>query len=220
VPKIREYVDAQGRSPYAKWFDGLDARAAAKVAIALVRMEQGNLSNVKGVGAGISEYRINFGPGYRIYFGMDGEALVILLGGGTKKRQGKDIEGAQGPVAGIQTAQATGDVTMALTRDFKETIQARVVRDPAFREALLKQGVECLLAGDMDTGKAVLRDYINATVGFEELGALTDKSPKSLMRMFGPTGNPQACNLFEIIALLQHREGLHFRVEADRDFGG
>lgn len=109
---------------------------------------------------------------------------------------------------------------MALTRDFKETIQARVARDPAFREALLKEGVECLLAGDVDTGKAVLRDYINATIGFERLGGLTHKSPKSLMRMFGPSGNPQARNLFEIIGHLQQREGLHFRVETERDKAG
>ncbi len=105
---------------------------------------------------------------------------------------------------------------MALTRDFKETIQARVERDPAFREELLKEGVECLLSGDVDTGKAVLRDYINATIGFEELGGLTDKSPKSLMRMFGPKGNPQARNLFEIIGYLQKREGIHFTVRAVR----
>ncbi len=105
---------------------------------------------------------------------------------------------------------------MALTRDFKETIQARVERDPAFREELLKEGVECLLSGDMDTGKAVLRDYINATIGFEKLGDLTDKSPKSLMRMFGPRGNPQARNLFEIIGYLQKREGLHFEVRVVR----
>ena len=101
---------------------------------------------------------------------------------------------------------------MVLTRDFKETIQARVERDPAFREALLKEGVECLLSGDGETGKAVLRDYINATIGFEALGGLTDKSPKSLMRMFGPKGNPQARNLFEIIGALQKREGVHFEV--------
>ena len=93
--EIREYIDTQGRSPYARWFDGLNARAAAKVATALVRMEQGNLSNAKGVGAGVSEYRMDFGPGYRVYFGMDGGTLVILLGGGTKKRQRKDIETAQ-----------------------------------------------------------------------------------------------------------------------------
>ncbi len=93
--KIREYIDTQGHSPYARWFDGLNARAAAKVTTAKIRMEQGNLSNVKRVRAGVFEYRIDFGPGYRIYFGKDGDTLIILLGGGTKKRQQKDIEAAQ-----------------------------------------------------------------------------------------------------------------------------
>ena len=105
---------------------------------------------------------------------------------------------------------------MPLTRDFKETIQARVERDLAFREALFEEGVECLLAGDLETGKSMLRDYINATIGFRELGGLTDKSPKSLMRMLGPRGNPQARNLFEIIGCLQEREGLHLKVQAVR----
>ncbi len=105
---------------------------------------------------------------------------------------------------------------MALTREFKETIRARVQRDPAFREELLKEGLECLLSGDVDTGKAVLRDYINATIGFDKLSDLTDKSPKSLMRMFGPKGNPQARNLFEIIGYLQDRGGVHFEVRAVR----
>lgn len=105
---------------------------------------------------------------------------------------------------------------MVLTRAFKETIQARVERDPAFREELLKEGVECLLSGDVDTGKSVLRDYINTTIGFEALGSLTDKSPKSLMRMFGPKGNPQARNLFEIIGHLQKREGICLEVHARR----
>ncbi len=70
--------------------------------------------------------------------------------------------------------------------------------------------------GNVDTGKTVLRDYINATIGFEALGSLTDKSTKNLMRMFGPKGNPQARNLFEIIGYLQQREGLHFEVRAMR----
>ena len=89
--KIREYIDLDGRSPYAKWFNRLNASAAAKVATALVRMEQGNFSNSKGIGEGVFECRIDFGLGYRIYFGKDGDTLVILLGGGTKKRQQKDI---------------------------------------------------------------------------------------------------------------------------------
>jgi hypothetical protein len=97
---------------------------------------------------------------------------------------------------------------MPLTRDFKETVQARARRDPGFRKALLREALDCMLAGDIEAGKIVLRDYINATVGFDELGAATHKSPKSLMRMFGPDGNPQARNLFEIVAYLQKNEGL------------
>ena len=89
--EVREYLDRNGHSPYARWFDDLDAPAAAKVASAVIRMSQGNFSNTKGVGGGVFEYRIDFGPGYRIYFGKDGEWLVILLAGGTKKRQQKDI---------------------------------------------------------------------------------------------------------------------------------
>jgi hypothetical protein len=105
---------------------------------------------------------------------------------------------------------------VALTLNFKETVKDRVERDPAFREELLKEGIECFLTGDVDTGKAILRDYINATIGFDALGSLTDKSPKSLMRMFGPKGNPQARNLFEIIAHLQKREGIHLEVRTVR----
>lgn len=92
---VREFLDRQGSSPFAKWFGSLDATAAAKVTTALLRLELGNFSNVNGVGAGVFEYRIDFGPGYRVYFGKDGDTLVILLGGGTKKRQNRDIVTAQ-----------------------------------------------------------------------------------------------------------------------------
>ena len=92
--EVREYVDIKGRSPYARWFNRLPAQAAAKVATALVRMEQGNLSNTRSVGAGVLECRIHFGPGYRVYFGRDGDSLIILVGGGTKKRQQQDIDAA------------------------------------------------------------------------------------------------------------------------------
>ena len=101
---------------------------------------------------------------------------------------------------------------MALTRDFKTTIQARVKRDAAFRRALLREAIESFLDGDVGTGKAVLRDFVNATVGFAELGRALDRSPKSLMRMLGPSGNPQAGNLFEIVAFLQAQEGVRFKV--------
>ncbi len=92
--RVSEYLDPSGRSPFRRWFDDLDATAAAKVSTALYRLGQGNFSNVKGVGAGVFEYRIAFGPGYRVYFGKDGPTWVILLGGGTKKRQSGDISAA------------------------------------------------------------------------------------------------------------------------------
>ena len=92
--EVREYLDRGGRSPYAAWYDRLNREAAAKVAAALVRLQQGNFSSAKGVGGGVYEYRIDFGPGYRIYFGKDGGQLVILVGGGTKKRQQEDIKTA------------------------------------------------------------------------------------------------------------------------------
>ncbi len=85
--EIRHYVTSDGSQPFADWFADLEAIARAKVTTAIIRMEQGNLSNAKSVGDGVLEYRIDFGPGYRVYFGRDGAALVILLTGGTKKRQ-------------------------------------------------------------------------------------------------------------------------------------
>jgi putative addiction module killer protein len=92
--EVRECLDQGGSSPYAAWFDRLNREAAAKVVTALTRLQQGNFSNARSVGAGVYEYRIDFGPGYRICFGKDGERLVILVGGGTKKRQQEDIETA------------------------------------------------------------------------------------------------------------------------------
>jgi len=92
--EIREFLDTEERSPFAAWFDSLDAGAAVKVTTAVTRISLGNFSNVEGVGSGVFEYKIDFGPGYRIYFGKDGAAIVILLGGGTKRRQQKDISAA------------------------------------------------------------------------------------------------------------------------------
>ena len=92
---LRYYLTAGGEGPFESWFSGLDAAAAAKVSVALVRLEQGNTSNAKGVGEGVLEYRIDWGPGFRVYFGRDGETLVILLTGGTKQRQQRDIKRAK-----------------------------------------------------------------------------------------------------------------------------
>lgn len=105
---------------------------------------------------------------------------------------------------------------MGLTRDFKETVKLRADRDPVFREALLAEAVELLLAGELVTGKAILRDYVNATIGFERLAAATGTPAKSLMRMLGPGGNPRADKLFGLIGALQRDEGIALSVAATR----
>ena len=107
---------------------------------------------------------------------------------------------------------------MALTKSIHELVQCRVAEDPAFGAALLREGIDTMLAGDVDTGKAVLRDYIKATVGFEKLGEAIGTQPKSLIRMFGPRGNPQARNLFGIIGYLQKQAGKHFDPRVVQEF--
>lgn len=94
-PQLVVYRDARGREPFVTWYAALDSHAAAKVTVALGRLAAGNRSETKPVGAGVLERRIHWGPGYRIYFGLDGTRLVVLLGGGTKKRQQRDITAAQ-----------------------------------------------------------------------------------------------------------------------------
>jgi putative addiction module killer protein len=93
--RIVEYLDPRGRSPFARWFEGLNAEAAAKITAAVYQLGAGNWGNTKGVGGGIFERKVDFGPGYRIYFGKEGESLVILLGGSTKQRQQQAIEVAR-----------------------------------------------------------------------------------------------------------------------------
>jgi DNA-binding phage protein len=101
-----------------------------------------------------------------------------------------------------------------VTRDFKETVRARVKRDPKFRKELLREGIESMLSGDIATGKTILRDYINATGGFTDLAEATHIPSKSLMRMLGPSGNPRAGNLFEVVSFLHNREGVRFQLRA------
>lgn len=106
--ELLEYVNAAGVSPFARWRERLDATTRARVTVAVLRLETGNFSAVKGAGAGIFELRLDFGPGYRVYFGKDGGQLVILRGGGTKRRQPADIQAAQ-----------------ALWREYKRTKERR-----------------------------------------------------------------------------------------------
>ena len=101
---------------------------------------------------------------------------------------------------------------MALTKSFKDRVQTRAETDPDFRYGLLTESIEAMLSGDIETGKSLLRDYVNATMGFEGLSKLTGKSPKSLMRMVSASGNPTAKNLFSIISLIQEEEGVQLHI--------
>jgi putative addiction module killer protein len=109
VLELRYYLATDGRSPFEEWFSGLDAAAGAKVTVAVARLEQGNLSNVKSLGEGVLEYRIDWGPGYRLYFGRDGDVLVILLTGGIKKRQQRDLETAKALWADYKSGASRAD---------------------------------------------------------------------------------------------------------------
>jgi len=103
---------------------------------------------------------------------------------------------------------------MALTRDFRETVAARIRRDPKFRRELLREAAECMLAGEIAVAKSILRDYVNATTGFAKLAHATGIPPKSLMRMLSADGNPRANNLFEIVCALQRNEHVRLQVKA------
>jgi hypothetical protein len=140
---------------------------------------------------------------------------------GTGKRGNKKTPAARRRrrhkvLGGVQTKKETGNPIMPLTHDFKETIRARAQRDSAFRLALLRESVECILNGDLETGKLVLRDYVNATVGFQNLERHTRIPIKSLMRMLGPKGSPSVANFTNILAALQKNEGVHFKLSLRR----
>ena len=194
--------------------------ASAKVAAALSQLAVGNWSNVKSVRAGVFERKIDAGPGYRVYFGKDGDRLVILLGGSTKQRQPQAIETAKECWADYRRRKSSKKTErnveefMALTREFKNTVAARVQRDPRFREALFTEALNAYFAGDTTVGKAILRDFVNATVGFEELAVTLNKPSKSLHRMLAPRGNPSTENFFSIVTALQKKAHVKLRVTA------
>ena len=124
---------------------------------------KGNFSSAKALQEGVFELKMDFGPGYRVYFGRDGKTIIILLGGGSKRRQSADIAVA---VAGRDTVSR---INMALTRAYKETVLARIKRDPKFARALYAEAVNSLLEGETEEGLSILRDLVHANITFKEL---------------------------------------------------
>ena len=214
--RVEEYVREDGSVPFKDWFERLDSHAAVKVATAVTRLSLGNTSNVKWF-SGHGELKVDWGPGYRVYLAKDGETLVLLFCGGTKKRQKGRYRDGVGAPRRIQSAQegrpesrsasgAQGTVNdMTLTRDFKETVVARVRRDPKFARTLLDESATLFLNGEPEAARLLLRDLVNATVGFEALADMTDKPAKSLHRMLSRHGNPSMDNLAAIFDAVRHR---------------
>ena len=139
--------------------------------------------------------------------------VVILLGGGSKKRQQHDIENAKAVWDAYTKLGERGKSEMALTKDFRDTVRERAQRQPAFRKALLREALDLIYNGDFPTGRIILRNYIHATIGFSELSRATNIPSPSLQRMFGPSGNPRAKNFFAVIAHLQRKEGVHIALK-------
>lgn len=230
MPKIEQYERENGDVPFAEWFDSLSPQPAAKVTSAIIRMEMGNFGDSPSVGGGVRERKINFQRGYRIYFAMDGDDLVLLFWGGTKTRQQKDVNKAkelwneykerkrklskEEKKSGGKKDKPRRKKYMPLTRKFRQTVKNRADRDTAFRNALLAEALEAIVGGELDVAKALLRDYINATEGFETVGRAVEIPRKSLMRMLSQRGNPNAKNLFGITRYLQDAAGLKFKVVA------
>jgi putative addiction module killer protein len=207
--ELHELLTDDGASPFRDWFDSLNVQAAAKIVTATLRMEQGNLGNVKWF-SGIGEYRIDWGPGYRIYLARDGANTLLLLGGGTKRHQWRDVERALSRWDEYRRSRSRR-WTVGLTRKFKETVVARVEREPRFARALLDEALTLFLNGEPGTAKLLLRDLINATLGFEELARRTGKPSKSLHRMLSDSGNPTMESLSAILVALKKSLNIEIR---------
>lgn len=210
--RLREFLDDRGRSPFAEWFDRLPAASAVRIAAGLARMEAGNLSNAKSVGDGVLEYRMDFGPGFRIYFASAGNDLILCSPAGPS--DDSRLTSARPSRGGSTTSPGRNNDVMALTRDFRLTVKARAERDAEFRAGLLTEAVNLLLAGETTPGKSLLRTYVNATVGFEALAKEVGISSKSLMRMLSDKGNPRAEHLFAVIRALQQQTGISLQTMA------
>jgi len=174
--KVEEYIREDASIPYKQWFNALSSQAAAKVTVAKLRMELGNTSSIKWFD-GMGEYVIDWGPSTR-----------------PEKKQ----------CFPRQPTSTRGNF-MALTRNFKETVIERVQSDATFAQALLDEAATLFLNGEPETARLILRDLVNATLGFEQLAALTAKPSKSLHRMLSPKGNPSMDNLAAIFRAVRER---------------
>jgi DNA-binding phage protein len=208
---VEEYVREDGSSPFKTWFDSLDPHAAAKVATAVARLSAGNTSSIKWF-SGIGELRIDLGARLSRLSGEGRRAVDHPVLRWDQEATADGCRHSTRPLCAVQRAQESGDHkeegemnTMALTRDFKHTVVERVRRDPRFARSLLDEAATLFLNGDPEPARLLLRDLVNATVGFETLAKMTNKPAKSLHRMLSKHGNPSMDNLAVIFGAVRQR---------------
>ena len=213
--EVREYVDPAGQ----KSLHQMVARAECAC-----RRQGGDGARTdcgwepvqrQAVGNGVLEYKIDFGPGYRIYFGRDGDRLIILLAGGSEEAPATGHRAGKGELGRLPERKQENTTCHSLKIFVKRSASAPN-RNRNSARRLLREAIELMLSGDEKTGRAILRNYINATVGFRQLEEATSIPANSLMRMFGPNGNPSAKNLFGVLAHLQAQEGVNFELRPRR----
>jgi putative addiction module killer protein len=202
--EVREFVE-NGRSPYAEWHDALDSVTAERVDRYMLRLEQGNFGAARFLCDGVFELRLDFGPGYRVYFGREGAPSSFCWAAAAN--DGRTPTLPQRWNGGSDTNKQNNK--MITTRSYHETIVARIKRDREFARLFYAGAVEMILEGETAGALSRLRDLVNAQISFKELARQTGLGEKSLHRMLGRNGNPTASNLAAILRSIA--EDLHVK---------
>jgi putative addiction module killer protein len=187
--EIREYTES-GRSFFGEWFADLDAVTAARVDKYIRRIEAGNFDAAKPLGAGLCELRLDFGPGYRVYYGRQGMSLIHPA---WRWNQAGSRHRYRGRARSMEKVQEHG-VIMPLTKHYKDTVVARIKSDPAFAAALFAEATHSFLTGEIAEALSILRDLVHARITFKTLADQTGFDQKALHRMLGRAGNPTVRN--------------------------
>ena len=194
------------RTPFVSWYESLNNRAADRVAQALDKMRKGIASGLKSVGGGVFEYRVDFGPGYRIYIGRDGDYVLILLGGRVQATPTARHHRGQTALATPQAMETEGGLIMSGSRDFfEETVHPRLRNSAEFRQVWLLERVENLRTGDAATAKSMLTHYA-AAIGFDEAADAAGADPDALRRTLDPDGDAPDADVLAVIKALRERE--------------
>lgn len=176
-------------------------------------MELGNFGESKSVREGVRELRIDFGPGYRVYYGIDEGRIVLLLGSGTKRDQSRDTRNAIDRWTSTRNESRRGR-GLALTREYRETVVERLRADREFTAALFSEAISAFVQGDRETTLSILRDLVHAHISFKTLSEQTGFDEKGLHRMLSSRGNPTTQNLSTLLHTIETDLDLRIEVKA------